>query len=588
LISAGCRPSSPTSATEGQSRASSADASGQERDELFAFAVTNLNRLEEFDSGQMLEQILKRWGRPEQAKLASAAQEYDPLLASCPQPNMLREITNRMRKWAATQTPPDWKPDPLLATLPPQLAGLPAATTLDSLQFVPSDGYGLEEAVWLRDLSNWARGPELDDLQRASRLFDWTVRNIQLEPNDGEQIPKLPWETLLWGCGTASERAWVYLLLLRQQGIDAGILAIADATAGSGASVQAWCAAVLVEGKLYLFDTSLGLPIPAPDGIQAGRVGQLEIRPATLDQVLADSKLLRRLDLDAEHPYPVNKLDRKRLVMLVEGSPLSLSRRAKLVEARLVGKQKMVLTASPTAQAQRLQAAAHASGSRLWPLPFAALRRRSELDARLVERRLVAMIPFYAIPAAPLHQGRILHLKGQFVAEPGAIQCYQNARLSLEEIGAAQAKHAQEYFAAQFGRTSAADRDGAQPLIQVEARALAETEARACLIGKQNASYWLGLIAYEQGNYASAVDYFTKRTMEAMPNGPWTHGARYNLARTYEALGQGQKAVDEYAADLNAPNQNGNLLRARWLSALLDAAQARKAAEKKAAEKKAE
>ena len=51
--------------------------------------------------------------------------------------------------------------------------------------------------------------------------------------------------------------------------------------------------------KLYLFDFTLGLPIPGPGGVAADKSGQLQVFPATLDQVAADRKLLERLSLKA-------------------------------------------------------------------------------------------------------------------------------------------------------------------------------------------------------------------------------------------------------------------------------------------------
>ncbi len=81
---------------------------------------------------------------------------------------------------------------------------------------------------------------------------------------------------------------------------------------------------------------------------------------------------------------------------------------------------------------------------------------------------------------------------------------------------------------------------------------------------KQCASYWLGLIAFERGNYAAAVDYLQTRTLEAAPEGLWTAGARYNLARSLEALGRTDEAIRYYKADLSAQRQ-GNLLRAQRL-----------------------
>ena len=54
------------------------------------------------------------------------------------------------------------------------------------------------------------------------------------------------------------------------------------------------------------------------------------------------------------------------------------------------------------------------------------------------------------------------------------------------------------------------------------------------------------------------------RTLQANPNGPWTGGARYNLARTYEVLGDHANARAYYEQD-KSPQRHGNLLRARRL-----------------------
>ena len=59
------------------------------------------------------------------------------------------------------------------------------------------------------------------------------------------------------------------------------------------ADLRPRCTAVLIEGQLYLFDTALGLPIPAQGGISVDRNGQLDIQPASLVQVAADDSLLR-------------------------------------------------------------------------------------------------------------------------------------------------------------------------------------------------------------------------------------------------------------------------------------------------------
>ena len=243
---------------------------------------------------------------------------------------MLRQVVNRLNQWLPTQKPPsDWRRDPLVEQLPPSLRDLPPLEDAAAMEFSSYDGFMLEEAVWLRDLSNWARGNTLDDLQRARKLFDWTVRNIQLDPESVDRTPLLPREVLLLGHGTALERAWVFILLARQQRLDAAVLALDKGAAtrkpaaakedpgGVPAAVplvdlQPWCVAVLVEGKqLYLFDPRLGLPIPAQGPIAVDHNGQLDIHPATLAQAAADNGLLRRLDLNADLPYPVKAADLK-------------------------------------------------------------------------------------------------------------------------------------------------------------------------------------------------------------------------------------------------------------------------------------
>ena len=119
----------------------------------------------------------------------------------------------------------------------------------------------------------------------------------------------------------------------------------------------------------------MGLPIPGPGGIGADKSGRLDVQPATLDQVVANPKLLDRLALGADAPYWARKADLKRAVALVEASPLYLSPRAKRIESRLTGEQRLVLNAEPSQQAARFKAAG-VGDVRLWELPYTTLQRR--------------------------------------------------------------------------------------------------------------------------------------------------------------------------------------------------------------------
>lgn len=510
----GCKPDVPPPAARGH--VGGLEAQGISPEDLLKTALFNLNHLEEFASEEMREQVVERFNQ-----------------------------------WIQSEQPlPDWKPDPLLAGLPKHLGELPDVKGLDKLVFPRSDAFPLQAAVWLRDLSAWTRGDTLEELQQARRLFDWTVRNIQIDPTpvdaDGRamlRVRQIPWETLLFGRGTPVDRAWVFILLAQQQGIDACVLALPGHDDPEGKQLQTWAVAVRSGSELYLFDPALGLPIPAPGEIKLGSDGQLDIRPATLGQLAADDSLLRRMDLGPERTYPVKAGDVQRVVALVEGSPWALSMRMRLLEDHLAGVDKMVLSTAPTVQAKRLAAVTPpVKDARLWTLPYATILQRMELgrDAEFVRQQLLALMPFHVDPNRSLWKGRVLHLRGKLRGEQGATAYYQASRPADAQLDAFQ--KAQKVP------------PGAQEMF-----------VRA----KQDASYWLGLVSFELGNYPAAVDYFVKRTLEASPDGPWTHGAKYNLGRTYEAAGQYDQAAGQYEGDQQSPGYHGNALRARWLRAAI-------------------
>ena len=255
------------------------------------------------------------------------------------------------------------------------------------------------------------------------------------------------------------------------------------------------------------------------------------IQPATLAQVAADDGLLRRLDADPTHPYSVKASDLQHVSVLLAASPTCLSRRMRLVESHLAGANKMVLTVAPSMQAERWKAA-KLPAAQVWLQPFETIEARSHLDAKSLQSRLIAMLPFYGERSAPLLKGRMLHLKGKLVGPEGAIHYYQMARPSNQD------------------------------LLESPMHPLAK---QLHALAKQDAGYWSGLILYHRANYPAAVDYFTTRTLLAVPNGPWTFGARYNLARAYEASGETKRAILQYQSNDILPDYSGNLLRAKWL-----------------------
>jgi len=440
----------------------------------------------------------------------------------------LATVVGRLNQWSQQQQNSEpWQPDALLATLPDELRELPVLRKLGELNFPASDGTDLQQIVWLSEIGERARGDDNQPLAIAQNLFDWVVRNIQIERDNNITVPHQPREILIQGRGTLADRAWIFALLGRQQGLD--IVELATPAKEGESAPRLWLPALFHDGELYLFDVRLGLPIPGPDGKPV----------ATLKEVIADDGLLRALDVDQQRPYPVHAADLDHLTVYIEESPTYVSHRMQRVEAELPGKEALVLTAHPAELAERVKSHPHVEQVVAWPLPYERMRNAGKMDRETQQKAQLEMAAFQ-FPNPVLYRARVLHLLGSFEGESGANALYQSARPSEADMKLFREK-------APANALQKVDFDLAQ-----------------MQTAKQSASYWLGLIAFERGNYPAAVDYLQTRTLGAYPDGPWSAGARYNLGRALEALGQKEEAIRFYRADLSA-QRHGNLLRARRL-----------------------
>ncbi|MEZ6071858.1 MAG: hypothetical protein R3C10_16755 [Pirellulales bacterium] len=380
-------------------------------------------------------------------------------------------------------------------------------------------------------------------------MFDWTVRNVQLDGRGdsvGDRFLRLPSQTVYFGRGQAVDRAWVFMLLARQQGLDVVMLAYRD----DDGKLRPWVPALLSDGELYLFDPQLGMPIPG------GKEGSV----ATLTEAINDPAILSNLDLDESRRYPVSPQDLDDVVALVEASPGFLSRRMQIVENHLSGDRRIRLYAEPSKIADIASKHPHVDDVAVWTLPYETAEAQRQMAAALstppdqlsdelrphIERVRQTMLPFeginiltseYQPTVAMLGRARLLQLKGEYesddvrVSDVGAIELYTNVRHSDDDID----------------------------------RASLSEEQKDVLRGvKQDASYWLALVCYDRGQYRPAINHLANRTLKSFPNGQWVGGARYNLGRGYEALEDWTAAVEQYEAD-TSPQRYGNLLRAKLL-----------------------
>lgn len=552
------------------------------QDDLLEYVVTNLDSLEDYNYREVSDQIVQR-----------------------------------LNQWIETVDTPGRSPlNPRLADLPADLRHPLASNSVESLRFQPYDATFLMQAIWLRDISNKLAEGGYDDLDLANRLFDWTVRNIELDPDD-QNHPNSAWNTLLTGHGTAMDRAWVFVLLARQQGLDAVILGYGDDD-----DVQPWLPAVLIPqdngpAQFYLFDPRLGVPIPGPDGKSV----------ATLAEVQADDQVLRQLDLPDEK-YPVSADQLKRITVFVEASPHFLARRMAALESHIGGEESLRLFINLDQLAAKYEKLDGVAEVRVWPWPYEALVNQTTISTEDQQRMMSELFSFEVAGLKPkpisreamtdpeaqkelkkdvyepvpwaLWAARMMQFKGVHLGEEGSIRLMQLARPSDAEI-----EHTQTTLASEQ-RTAQQEIDKEQEILnRDDANELAKERLNSALLkqrqllarttdleamrdAKQHATFWLGLIAFERGDYETAANYFGERSLEKYPQGHWVEGARYNLARAQAALGQEllesgaedekQPGLDSLAAAIatlqatpaDAPQHAGNLYLAREYQAQLD------------------
>jgi hypothetical protein len=463
-----------------------------------------------------------------------------------PDVGALQQIVERANQWVRGQPPAErkWQPDPMIAELPSEVRlakGVAEAIAPENLRdgnFADWEGRLLAQAAWCRDVAQWARGSATSDAEIAAALFDWSVRNVQLDRGNNALTIHHPWQALAYGHGTPEHRAWVFAELCRQQQIDVVLLR----PAGVDPSKAPLLIGVLIDDSLQLFDPKLGLPLP----------GKTDA-PATLAELAEDDSLVRQLDVKGEYEYPATAAQLKQVEAFVVASPLQLSRRSELLEDALEGENFVKLAVDTKPLVERLKEYPQVKSVALWPQPLQALADQWSMpqiedDPTSQHRRRAAdeFAPFAERPI--LWKARLLHFQG-------------NKEVRAEERNDPLAE-------ARQGHGDAA-KLYLDPSVRPSNKTLAKLEPakqRVYSAAKAAASYWLGLLSYDRGNYENALYWFDDRTLDVAADGRWADGARYNVARTHEALGNFEEAAKVLASDpKDAPQRHGNLLRSRRL-----------------------
>jgi tetratricopeptide (TPR) repeat protein len=254
-----------------------------------------------------------------------------------------------------------------------------------------------------------------------------------------------------------------------------------------------------------------------------------------------------------------------KIAALVDAEPDALSRRMQLLQGALPSEQHLILAVRPSVLEPKLRKCRGVGQVNLWRVPFeAVLYHRFGRDIAAASDPGFAKFRFIEggvfNPGTPLSKGRNLHLQGRFEKEdekPGARALYLSSRQPDQNIN--------RFESSQVLREAAGIQQQL-PKDEQQQKEMIESFAHIARTQKHHATYWLGLTYHEAGNQAGAIEWLAERAMEAYPPSPWIPGARYNLARCYEDLGQWDAARKWLESDKDSPQRHGNLLRAKWIA----------------------
>lgn len=508
-----------------------------------------------------------------------------------------RQIAYHLNRWSETKQPSSAAPPVLLKSISDLLPADQQKLRITDATFQSSDAEHLRNCFLFRSIYSWVDVERHDeklltewlkeqestlgveaaaDLRTATRLFDWTVRNVAAEPDDplmpappGPEFPlgmqfrgpgyrQTTYQTIMRGTGDGLQRGDIFTQLCIQAGIPAAMLGTIDGKTGE---VKPFCAGVLIGQEIYLFEPSLGIFVPGPD----------QVGIATLSQARLDAVVLRRLGIAGldQFTYPVTKDDVQQCAALLNLLPEAVSPRMQQLQSGLTGDRRMNVYVDADALAKKFDDVTGISSVRIWNVPLLSEVYRQICDQHALRdpifmswyRTRWAMLDEEYGLAKELARARWRHLIGMFNDSEeeglsGARTLYleqRNPEFEIEDL------RIDNELQAKYGiRRSDLDVDGREFDQQIAA---IQTMMR---LGKRTATYWLSLLQADDGRTETAAGWLQDRVLDEQQQSAWVPAARYNLARLKESLGETEQAIEMYKRE-NEPQEHGNRIRARLL-----------------------
>ena len=204
---------------------------------------------------------------------------------------------------------------------------------MDLTRFTEYDGKFIRDSQLFNGMVSAAIKEKKNDVDRTTAAFYYCMNNVALIADEKYALPLSPYEICVIGIGTAEQRAWVFIDLMRQLRIDAVIIRPAKP------APYKLLVGVLLEDKVYLYDPILGLPVPAAEQPEDAFLIQ---NPATFSEVQKSPDLLKNFyGSDAKNRFSAEELKTARIEII--GRSSEWSARMRRLEDSLSRKQTFVL-----------------------------------------------------------------------------------------------------------------------------------------------------------------------------------------------------------------------------------------------------
>lgn len=205
-------------------------------------------------------------------------------------------------------------------------------------KFIQRDGMFLRDCFWANKIAKLAIGNTDSEVDRIVNLFYYVVRNVELIPSGRRKVALGPFDVMVLGRGTVEDRVWIFSELLRQRQIDTVLLT----PQGAKANEESWMlVGVLLDDEVYLFDPSLGMPIPAD---LAQPRSAMPRQPLTLKQAKSAGGLLTSIARDSAGRFNITASELASPQVKLICNTAVLSTRMKQLQQQLSGELTAVVS----------------------------------------------------------------------------------------------------------------------------------------------------------------------------------------------------------------------------------------------------